>query len=134
MDRAKELRANATYSEKILWERIRNGQISGYIFNRQRSIRNYIVDFYCRDLKLALEVDGKTHMNEPAKEKDLLRDQILQDEKVSILRFDALIVLNCIEEVIKEIEKWIHDYEAIYGVPHYLQRKQRRISKNQGNQ
>src|SRR5882672_1158645 len=109
--RAKELRQNMTHSEKKLWERIKNKQVKGYDFDRQRPIGNYIVDFYCKDLGLALEVDGITHMNDIAKGNDEARQEILEDDKVHFLRFDALIVLNHIDDVIKEIENWIEKRE-----------------------
>jgi very-short-patch-repair endonuclease len=66
-ERAKQLRENMTFSEVILWNEIKNGQLMGYDFDRQRPIGNYIVDFYCKDLQLALEVDGVTHEEESAK-------------------------------------------------------------------
>jgi very-short-patch-repair endonuclease len=58
---AKKLRRNMTYSEVMLWNEIKNGKLKGYDFDRQRPIGNYIVDFYCKDLRLALEVDGISH-------------------------------------------------------------------------
>ena len=59
--RSKELRKNATYSEKLLWKHLRSRQLLGYQFMRQKPIYNYIVDFYCSALKLVIEIDGITH-------------------------------------------------------------------------
>jgi len=65
-----------TYSEVMLWNELKNGKMLGYDFDRQRPIGNYIVDFYCKDLKLAIEVDGITHEDE----KVIMKDEIRQDE------------------------------------------------------
>ena len=95
----------------------------GYDFDRQRPIGNYIVDFYCKDLKLALEVDGITHLDE----KVILKDEIRQDELerlgVKFLRFDAMLIVNKVESVLKEIESWIIEYESENGVVEFVRRK-----------
>jgi len=120
---AKKFRQNMTFSEVKLWNELKNGQIKGYDFDRQRPIGNYIIDFYCKDLQLALEVDGITHEDE----KVMLKDEIRQDELkilgVSFLRFDALLVVNKVESIVKEIERWILDYEVKNGVNEFVQRK-----------
>lgn len=120
---AKKLRRNMTFSEVKLWNELKNGRMMGYDFDRQRPIGNYIVDFYCKDLLLALETDGITHQDE----KIILRDEIRQDELemlgVNFLRFNALLVVNKVESVIKEIENWILEYEAKNGVVEFVKRK-----------
>ncbi len=75
-----------TFSEVKLWNEIKNGQLMGYDFDRQRPIGNYIVDFYCKDLRLALEVDGITHLEEKAEERDLSRQTELEMAGVSSVR------------------------------------------------
>jgi len=67
---AKKLRSNMTYSEVKLWNELKNGKLNGYDFDRQREIGNYIVDFYCKDVGLAIEIDGITHEEDKAKWKD----------------------------------------------------------------
>ena len=120
---AKKLRQNMTFSEVKLWNELKNGKMMGYDFDRQRPIGNYIVDFYCKDLKLALEVDGITHLDE----KVILKDEIRQDELemlgVNFLRFDALLIVNKVESVLKEIETWIIEYESKNGVVEFVRRK-----------
>ena len=112
-----------TYSEVMLWNELKNGKMLGYDFDRQRPIRNYIVDFYCKDLKLAIEVDGITHEDE----KVIMKDEIRQDELeifgISFLRFNALLVVNKIESVLKEIEKWIYDFEEKNGESEFVKRR-----------
>src|SRR5699024_5241929 len=58
---AKKLRKNSTLSEILLWQRLKRGQLLGYDFHRQKPIGNYIVDFYCPDILLAIEIDGNSH-------------------------------------------------------------------------
>jgi very-short-patch-repair endonuclease len=120
---AKKLRQNMTYSEVLLWNEIKNGQMMGYDFDRQRPIGSFIVDFYCKDLKLALEVVGITHHDE----KSILKDEIRQDELeslgVSFLRFDALLVVNKVEAITREIRDWILEYEKKNGVNDFVMRR-----------
>ena len=61
LKKARALRNNMTRAEKILWSRIREKKINGHKFRRQQPIFDYIVDFYCNDLKLIIEVDGEIH-------------------------------------------------------------------------
>ncbi len=76
-EKAKELRANSTLSEILLWNEIK-GRKLGVQFHRQVPIDRYIIDFYCHELKLAIEVDGSTHDNPTSYIKDILRDQQLK--------------------------------------------------------
>jgi len=122
-DLAKKLRQNMTYSEVKFWNEIKNGQLMGYDFDRQRPLGNYIVDFYCKDLQLALEVDGITHLDEKVIQKDEIRQEELEMIGVIFLRFDALLVVNKVGAVIREIEKWILDYEKNHGVNEFVKRK-----------
>lgn len=120
---AKKLRQNMTYSEVLLWNELKNGQIMGYDFDRQRPIGNFIVDFYCKDLKLALEIDGITHQDEKAMLKDEIRQEELEILGVNFLRFDALLVVNKVEAVIREIRDWILEYEKKNGVNDFVMRR-----------
>ncbi|MCB2208315.1 MAG: endonuclease domain-containing protein [Bacteroidetes bacterium] len=104
---AKALRKNMTFVEVLLWNEIKQKKILGFDFDRQRPIDNYIVDFYCKDLMLAIEIDGITHDTPEAVNDDLVRQQRLKNLGVSILRFDDREVRNDIENVIREIEGWI---------------------------
>src|SRR5689334_24549045 len=96
---AKKLRQNMTFSEVKLWNELKNGKVLGYDFDRQRPIGNYIVDFYCKDLMLALEVDGVTHLDDVAMLNDKARQEELEIVGVNFLRFDALLVVNKVESV-----------------------------------
>ena len=59
---SRKLRNNSTLGEILLWKQLRGGKIRGYTFNRQKPLANYIVDFYCKSLRLVIEVDGGYHL------------------------------------------------------------------------
>ena len=61
--RSRELRKNSTFAEKLLWHNLRGKQFFRYQFTRQKPIGNYIVDFYCKELKLIIEIDGISHLD-----------------------------------------------------------------------
>lgn len=99
---ARTLRKNMTDSELKLWSKIRRKQLHGLQFYRQRPIGNYIVDFYCPQAQLVLEVDGSQHMSGQNIKKDQYRDSYLKQQGVKVLRFDNLQVLNQIDAVIEK--------------------------------
>jgi very-short-patch-repair endonuclease len=109
---ARKLRQNMTFSEVTLWNEIKNGKLMGYDFDRQRPIGNFIVDFYCKKLKLAIEIDGITHQDDKIVLKDQVRQEELEALGVAFLRFDALLVVNKVGAVVREITKWIEDFES----------------------
>ena len=106
---ARKLRQNMTLGEVLLWQRLKRKQMRGYDFDRQRPIDRYIVDFYCKDLKLAIEIDGSSHDGEEAKVNDDIRQKRLESLGVRFLRFTDADVKRNIEMVVSSIEFWI-DY------------------------
>jgi len=108
---AKALRSNMTFAEILLWNQLKRKKIFGYDFDRQRPIANYIVDFYCKDLMLAIEVDGISHYSEEAHAKDVKRQKEIEKYGVSFLRFDDEEVRKDMENVLRCIEGWILDWE-----------------------
>ena len=124
-ERANVLRKNMTFSEVKLWNEIKNGKLRGYDFDRQRPVGNYIVDFYCKDLQLALEVDGITHQDEKVMMQDEIRQKELEEMGVSFLRFDALLVVNKVESAVRQIREWIEMYEEKNGVNEFVLKKRR---------
>ncbi|WP_339896149.1 DUF559 domain-containing protein [uncultured Algibacter sp.] len=103
---AKKLRNNMTLGEIALWREINNKKL-GVRFSRQIPIDNFIVDFYCKDLQLAIEVDGSIHFNEGKQEKDIIRQSRLESLGVYIIRFSDLDVKNDLRWVLEEIKKII---------------------------
>ena len=122
---AKKLRKTMTFSEVKLWNELKNGQLMGYDFDRQRPIGNYIVDFFCKDLQLAIEVDGITHLDEKVIMKDFVRQEEIESFGVNFLRFDALLVVNKVEAAVREIRNWILDFEEKNGVSEFVLRKRK---------
>ena len=120
---AKLLRKNMTYSEVKLWMELRNGSMMGYDFDRQKPMLNYIVDFYCKDLRLAIEVDGITHEDEKILKKDPVRQDEIEMHGVVFLRFNALDVVHDLKNVIRAIENWIFEFEERNGVNEMVKRK-----------
>jgi len=95
-----------TLGEIALWREINNKKL-GVRFSRQIPIDNFIVDFYCKDLQLAIEVDGSIHFNEGKQEKDIIRQSRLESLGVYIIRFSDLDVKNDLRWVLEEIKKII---------------------------
>jgi len=84
---ARELRSRTTKAEQKLWSLLRNRQLKGKKFRRQHPISNYIVDFYCSECKLAIELDGNFHADEVAKDYDKSRTALLGEFGITVLRF-----------------------------------------------
>jgi very-short-patch-repair endonuclease len=94
-DKAKELRSNMTLAELVLWKRLKNRNLFKVKFRRQHPINRFIVDFYCHECKLAIEIDGDIHLEKDYKEKDSDRDQKIERFGIKILRFsNDQIILN----------------------------------------
>ena len=107
---ARQLRNNSTYTEIMLWNYLKGRQMKGYDFDRQRPIDNYIVDFYSKDLMLAIEVDGESHYgNEKRDEK---KDKRLNELGVTVLRFDDMEVVHNLDKVLDSIQRWIERNES----------------------
>lgn len=83
---AKALRKNMTLAEVLLWNELKQKKMRGYDFDRQKPINNYIVDFYCKDSMLAIEIDGISHDTEEAFNEDIIRQQKLEGFGISFLK------------------------------------------------
>ncbi|MEO9478552.1 MAG: DUF559 domain-containing protein [Maribacter dokdonensis] len=107
---AKKLRNNMTLGEIALWREIK-GKKLGHKFSRQIPIDQYIVDFYCKDLQLAIEVDGGIHFKEGHQEKDRKRQARLKSLGVNMIRFSDSDVKNNLSSVLKGIKEYIEELE-----------------------
>ena len=104
-EKARELRNNSTRTEILLWTFLKGRQLRNYDFHRQKPSDEYIVDFFCNELMLAVEIDGISHIGKELY--DTKRQNRLEILGVSFLRFkDEDVFYNC-DYVVKEIEKWI---------------------------
>jgi (E)-4-hydroxy-3-methylbut-2-enyl-diphosphate synthase len=102
---ASDLRKKMTLSEVLLWNELRRKRMLGFDFDRQRPINEYIVDFYCKELKLAIEIDGDTHIFRY--DYDDERQRKLEELGVHFLRFDDIEVKKSMSNVLRVIEDWI---------------------------
>lgn len=108
---ARQLRNNSTKAEIRLWQHLNRDQLRGYDFHRQKPIDNYIVDFFCNRLKLAIEVDGYTHQFDEVITKDIIKEKKLNELGIYVLRFHDEEVMNDIDNVIRVIEKYMDNFE-----------------------
>ena len=75
---ARKLRNDSTLGEVLLWKESNNKQLNGYDFHRQKPLLDYIVDFYCSELELVIEIDGQYHNHEEQYKLDLSREKELE--------------------------------------------------------
>ena len=101
---ARELRQGQTSAEELLWSVLRGRGFLGLKFRRQHRVYNYIVDFYCHELRLILEVDGEVHESKEQAARDENRDAHLMDAGYRVERFANNQVFQDLEGVLKRIE------------------------------
>lgn len=104
---ARKLRNNSTRSEVIMWNYLKGKQLLGYDFHRQKPLGNFIVDFFCNELMLAIEIDGESHYGREKEDKQ--RQDEIEKMGVRFLRFDEIRIYYDLDKVIKEIENWIKE-------------------------
>lgn len=109
-ERARALRKNMTRAEVLLWTKLKGKQMCGYDFDRQRPLDEYIVDFYCKELRLAIEIDGWSHALKGAR--DVARQKRLESLGVRFLRFTEQEVVAGLQPVADQIEMWIQQQRA----------------------
>lgn len=109
---SRNLRNNSTLAEVLLWNKLKQRQMCGYQFMRQKPIGEYIVDFYCSKLKLIIEVDGKSHRFKLTK--DVEKQDWLEKLGLNVLRFDNAEVKNEMNNVLYSIKSWIKINEECY--------------------
>ncbi|HVK53695.1 MAG TPA: endonuclease domain-containing protein [Burkholderiales bacterium] len=101
---ARELRGHMTDAEALIWKLLRNKQVAGAKFRRQHPLGRYILDFYCDEKKLCIELDGSQHMD--AVDYDVKRDAWLRTQGIRVLRFwsnQALTETEGVMEAIYEV-------------------------------
>ncbi|MCX6182053.1 MAG: endonuclease domain-containing protein [Bacteroidetes bacterium] len=96
------LRNNMTSAEAMLWNLIKNKQL-GVKFRRQHSIGNYVADFYCPELRIAIEMDGGIHNEISSMMYDETRDNYLLSKRIKVIRFSNLELFTNEERVIEEL-------------------------------
>ena len=108
-NKARNLRQNQTPAERLLWSKLRARQVSGYKFRRQFPSGNFILDFYCPEAQLAIEVDGSQHADEENQQKDSIRSQHLKGKGIRVIRFWNNDVLENLDAVVEEIHATLEE-------------------------
>ena len=102
-ERARELRQKQTPAEELLWELLRDRQCCDLKFRRQHQFGDYLLDFYCHEAKLAVELDGEPHNTAARMKKDARRDAYLKSQGVTSLRFENRVVFEDVERIFNAI-------------------------------
>jgi very-short-patch-repair endonuclease len=108
---ARKLRNDSTETEIYLWLKLKGKQMYGYDFHRQKPIDNYILDFFCHELLLGIEVDGYSHEILEVYNKDLIKEKRMKELGITILHFSDFEVLRDMENVNRAIEFYILEFE-----------------------
>ena len=87
-DLSRRFRRHPTRAEHAAWKLLRNRGIHGLKFRRQQVIQGFIVDFYCAELKLSLEIDGSIHQETVQAEYDEARSQVLRQHGINVIRLN----------------------------------------------
>ena len=101
--KARELRKVPTTAEKLLWACLRDKQLHNAKFRRQHPLGNYILDFYCHESQLAIELDGGGHAEPEQQKVDVQRTEWLNEQGVTVIRFWNNEVMENIEGVLQRI-------------------------------
>ncbi len=103
-ENAKVLRKNMTDAEKVLWGYLK-AKPNGFKFRRQHPLGIYIADFYCHKLKLVIELDGSIHDNDDVKQNDEIRQKLIEEDGLIVMRFKNEEVMNNIQNVLRQLEQ-----------------------------
>src|SRR6187397_2582670 len=98
----RDLRQESTEAEKLLWAELRNRKLNGLKFRRQHPLDKFIVDFYCNEKKLVVELDGSIHDEKINREYDEARTAMLAGLNIYVLRLKNEEVINDIRNVLKK--------------------------------
>ena len=103
----RKLRQNQTNAEDLVWRYLRNRQMLGYKFKRQYSVDHFVIDFYCPELKLAVELDGASHNNPEQREYDIVRQKYLEKFNINFVRVKDEELLENPNQTFMKIENTI---------------------------
>jgi very-short-patch-repair endonuclease len=112
---ARQLRNNSTKAEVRLWQKIKRKQFWGYDFHRQKPIDNYILDFFCNELMLGIEIDGYSHQIVEVYKKDIIKEEKIKSFGITLLRFTDNQVFNDMDNVLRALESFILEFEEEHG-------------------
>ena len=101
----RKLRKNQTKEELVFWAHVKNRRLGGYKFRRQYSIGKYIVDFYCPECRLIIEIDGGQHCEEKNIKKDDLRTKYFESLGMKVRRYTNIDIKNNLNSVLDDLLK-----------------------------
>lgn len=104
-EKARALRKSSTKAEDILWQEIRNRKLNRLKFRRQHSFEEFILDFYCPEKELVIEIDGGYHLTEEQKDYDQNRTGFIEEQGLRVVRFTNAEVKDNLEEVLTRIRE-----------------------------
>lgn len=113
---AKRLRNDSTKSEAFLWNYLKGKQILGFDFHKQRPVDNFIIDFFCQELYLAIELDGYSHLLEDSEPGDLRKEKRLKELGVKLIRFWDEEIFNDLDNVLRVIEITVLERKEVFGI------------------
>ena len=108
----RELRNNSTPEEAVLWTQIKSRKIKGYKWRRQHPIGSYILDFYCPEAKLCIELDGAAHYTYSGEREDNTRTSFLNSKGIRVIRFENRLIWDNIDSVIEIIEQELENKQG----------------------
>ena len=109
-----QLRRESTPCEHILWKLISGRQINGLKFRRQHGFGPYVMDFYCPEIKLCIEVDGTVHESEEAKRRDAERTEFLNSQGIKVFRLQNQEVEDNVANAVGRIKDFIENNEFFH--------------------
>ena len=111
MEKARFLRNNSTLTEVLLWNELKRGKRRGFDFHRQKPILHWIVDFFCYDLMLAIEIDGDYHLKNQVKKNDQDRQERIEALGITFLRFSDETIKYDIQSAIEGIDEYVDNFD-----------------------
>ncbi len=110
---AREFRKNPTKSEKIMWNALRNRQFLNLKFRRQFLKDGYLIDFYCHELRLAVEIDGSIHLEKEQAKYDEERQKIIEQNNIRFIRINSETIESNINKILKKLEIIINKIKTL---------------------
>jgi len=117
LEAARALRRTMTDAEQLLWHCLRCKQLGCFRFRRQHPVEQFVLDFYCCEVKLAIELDGGQHNEPDAKARDSERTALLAAQGIQVLRFWNSEVFSNSEGVLQKIYDALMERKAIIQPP-----------------
>jgi very-short-patch-repair endonuclease len=110
-ERSRELRKHMTEAENVFWDMVRDRRLNHLKFRRQQVIVGFIVDFFCCELNLCVEIDGDVHNDDYQREYDKEKDDILSQNGLKVIRIKNEDLFTCPDNVRDMILKEIYSHD-----------------------